>query len=161
MIAFAWMFLLAASTRVTLVDEVYQVPAGDWRWTDFELKQQPALVMARFDVESGPRLVRLALIHHEDVRRLTDGLPHTVIDETDTAGSGSLTPQYRGPGHYALVVDNRGDAPATVHLRVSLDFARVSRLSPQRQLVVVLISFAVFLGIVTWSARRLLRGIQG
>jgi hypothetical protein len=161
MIAIACMFLLAASTRVDLVDEVYQIPAGDWRWTDFQIKRQTALVMARFEVESGARAVRLALIRHEDLQRLTDGQSHTVLDETEAAASGSLTPQYRAPGHYVLVVENRGPAPATVHLRVSLDFAQVTRLSPGRQLTVVAISFAAFFGIVTWSARKLLRGIKG
>jgi len=36
----------------------------------------------------------------------------------------------------------------------------MTRLSPRRQLVVILLSFATFFGIVTWSARRLLRGIR-
>jgi hypothetical protein len=48
---------------------------------------------------------------------------------------------------------------------VVLDFGarpgpQVTRLSPQRQFTVILISFAVFFGIVTYSARRLLRGIR-
>jgi hypothetical protein len=51
-----------------------------------------------------------------------------------------------------------------VHLRITLDFSRrgptVTRLSPQRQLAVIAISFAVFFGIVTFSARRLLRNLK-
>jgi hypothetical protein len=62
------------------------------------------------------------------------------------------------------MVDNLGDSPAMVHLRVTLDFSRrgptVTQLSPQRQLAVVAISFAVFFGIVTFSARRLLRHLK-
>jgi hypothetical protein len=160
------MFLLAASTRLDhLVDEVYQIPADEWRYVDIGLKQRPALVIARFDVESGAKQVRLALMRREDLERMRAGLPHGVIDETEPSGSGQLRPQVRGPAAYVLVVDNRGEAPASVHLRVSLDFdirkgPDVTRLSPQRQLTVVAISFAVFFGIVTWSARRLLRGIR-
>jgi len=166
MIALAWMLLFAASTRVDLVDEVYQIPADEWRYVDVGIKQRPALVTARFDVEFGSRQVRLALIRHEDLERLRTGLPHGVIDETEAGANGTLGPEVRGPADYVLVVDNRGEAPASVHLRVTLDFAvrrgpQVTRLSPQRQLAVIIISFAVFFGIVTWSARRLLRGIQG
>jgi hypothetical protein len=165
MIAFAWILLMAASSTVDLVDEVYQVPADEWRYVELGLNQRPALVTARFEVESGSRQVRLALMRRGDLERLRAGLPHGVIDSTEAAALGSLTPQVRGPGDYVLVVSNQGETPASVHLRVSLDFAprrgpEVTRLSPQRQLTVILISFAVFFGIVTWSARLLLRGIQ-
>jgi hypothetical protein len=100
-----------------------------------------------------------------DLDRLREGAPQSVIDVTATAASGSLKPHVRGPGDFVIVVDNRGDAPARVHLRIHLDFAvgggsEVTQLSPRRQLAVVLISFVVFFGIVGWSARRLLRGIR-
>ena len=36
----------------------------------------------------------------------------------------------------------------------------VATLPPERRLVVILISFAVFFAIVTWSARRLLRLVR-
>jgi hypothetical protein len=53
-----------------------------------------------------------------------------------------------------------------VRLKISLDFAprpqgpEVTRLSPRRQLTVILISFAVFFAIVSYSARRLLGAIR-
>jgi hypothetical protein len=64
------------------------------------------------------------------------------------------------------VIDNRGlRAPLRVHLRVWLDFSPrsaqdVGYLSRERRLAVILISFAVFFGIVTWSARKLLHAIR-
>jgi hypothetical protein len=36
----------------------------------------------------------------------------------------------------------------------------VTTLSPRRQIEIVIISFAAFFGIVSWSARRLLKGIR-
>jgi hypothetical protein len=164
MISLAWI-LLAASTGVDLVDEVYQIPANEWRYVELGLNQRPALVSAGFQVESGSPSVRLALMRRTDLDRLREGAPQSVIDVTATAASGSLKPHVRGPGDFVIVVDNRGDAPARVHLRIHLDFAvgrgsEVTQLSPRRQLAVVLISFVVFFGIVGWSARRLLRGIR-
>jgi hypothetical protein len=165
MIAFAWIWILAATTRVDLVNEVYQIPPKEWRYVELGLNQRPARVSARYEVQTGSREVRVALMRREDLDRLREGLPHGVIDETETAATGSLSRRVRGPGDYVLVVDNRGEAASGVHLWVSLDFAvgrgpEVTRLPRERQLTVILISFAVFFGIVTWSAHRLLRNIQ-
>ena len=165
MIAFVCLLMFAASTTVDVVDEVYQIPANEWRYVELGLNQRPALVHARYEVESGSEKVRLALMRREDLERLRAGLPHGVIEETERAGSGSFPPHVRGPGDYVVVVDNPSGAAAAVHLRIWLDFGvrpgrEVTQLSPRRQLVVILLSFATFFGIVTWSARRLLRGIK-
>jgi hypothetical protein len=165
MIAVAWILMLAASTVVGVVDEVYQIPANKWQYVPLGLNQKPALVHAHYTVESGPAQVRLALMRREDLERLRAELPHGVIEETELGASGSFTPRVRGPGDYVVVVDNEADAPASVRLQIWLDFGvrpghEVTQLSPQRQLVVILLSFATFFGIVTWSARRLLRGIK-
>lgn len=165
MITFAMFLMLAASTKVDVVDEVYQIPANEWRYVELGLNQKPAVVHAVYEVQSGSQNVRLALMRREDVERLRAGLPHGLIEETAPAASGSFKPHVRGPGDYVVVVDNPTGARAAVHLRIWLDFEvppgrEVTQLSPQRQLVVILISFATFFGIVTWSARRLLRGIK-
>ena len=79
---------------------------------------------------------------------------------------GRLRYYIQDPGDYAVVLDNReSDAPATVRLRVSLDFAGPpghdpQGISPRRRVTVILVSFAVFFGIVTWSARRLLQFVK-
>ena len=67
MVVFAWILLLASSTRVQLVDEVYQIPAKEWRFVELGLNQKPAKVWATYQVESGPREVRLALMRREDL----------------------------------------------------------------------------------------------
>jgi hypothetical protein len=159
-------FLLAASTStVDLVDEVYRIPANEWRYVEVNLKQQPAVVRASFRVESGPGSVRLALLRRDDLARLREGLPHGVMDETGIGSAASLAPLVRGPGEYVVVVDNQAGVETGVRLKVSLDFSvrrgpEVTLLSRRRQLAVILISFAVFFGIVTWSAHRLLRNLR-
>ncbi len=160
MTVFAWILLLASSASVQLVDEFYQIPAKEWRYVELGLNQKPALVSASYEVEAGSREVRLALMRREDLGQLRDGVPENVLDVTGAAGRGALGPRVRGPGEYVIVVENRGRIPAKVHLRIDLDFRAVTQLSPRRQWAVVAISFAVFFGIVSWSARRLLRGIK-
>ncbi|HLK49718.1 MAG TPA: hypothetical protein VKT49_16360 [Bryobacteraceae bacterium] len=162
------MILLAASTHVELVDDVYQIPPGQWRYVEqLGLRQKPALVSADFQVRSGPPEVRLALMRREDLERLRDDRPHGVLEATEPAASGHIRHQVRAAGDYVLLIDNRQgrDQPAQVHLRVALDFAAplgpaVSSLSAARQITVIAISFAVFFAIAGFSARRLLRGIN-
>ena len=163
MIALAWMLLLAAS-RIELVDEVYQIPASEWRYVELGLNQQTAMVSARYQVTAGPPELRLALLRREDLEKLRAGAPHSVMDVTAEAARGALNYEVREPGEYVLVIDNQARAPASVHIRIWLDFARrgptVTQLSPARQLAVVAISFLVFFGIVTYSARRLLKAVR-
>jgi|tagenome__1003787_1003787.scaffolds.fasta_scaffold20705324_1 hypothetical protein len=163
MLPLACILLLAAS-RVELVDEVYQIPANEWRYVELGLNQKPAFVTATYEVISGQPSLRLALLTAADLDKLKAGAPHSVMDVTSEAARGILNHQVREPGDYVLVIDNQGRTPASVRTRIWLDFARrgpaVTQLSRRRQLAIVVISFAVFFGIVTFSARRLLKLVR-
>lgn len=155
------LFLLAAATRLQLVDEPFDIPARDWRYVEaLGLHQRVATLIAGFQVKSGGA-VRLLLMTREDVDRMSEGKPNEAIRSAGPASSARLIYAVPQPGDYVLVVDNRDNsAPARVHLSVWLDFPRVTGISPQRQLTVILLSFAFFFGVVTWSARRLWKGIN-
>jgi len=158
---------LAASTRVELVDEVYPIPADEWRYVPLELKQRPAQVEATYEVTGGAGQVRVALMRGADLDRLRQGLPHGVMALTEPGRTGALQCRVRPPGEYMLVVDNemgRGK-PASVHLRIWLDFSAggapgAAQLPSGRRRLVVVLSLAGFLAIVTWSGRKLLRGVR-
>jgi hypothetical protein len=158
------LILLLAASRVELVDEVYQIPANEWRYVDLGLKQRPAVVSAHFDTEGNDARVRLTLLRAEDLEKFRGGLPHGSIDSTSGGPRGTLSYGVQSPGDYVLVIENDAPSPAAVRLNVWLDFARhgpaVTQLSPRRQLTVVLISFAAFFAIVSFSARRLLRAAR-
>ncbi|MGD0778804.1 MAG: hypothetical protein ABSC05_39005 [Candidatus Solibacter sp.] len=167
MTALACFVLVAASTSVELVDEVYQIPPAEWKYVEVNLRQKPALVIASFEVESGADKVRLALMTRTDLAHLRDGFPHGLLAATAPGSSGALGFRVREPGDYVLVVDNRSSKarPAAVHLRIALDFASLSgpvvtRLGPRRQFTVIVLAFAFFFGVVTYSARKLLRAVK-
>jgi hypothetical protein len=165
MIAFILLLMAASPSVLDLVDEVYQIPAGEWRYVELGLKQQPATVLADFRSMAGSHQIRVALMRREDLEHLRNGLAHGVIAVTPAADNGALIHHVGVPGEYVLVVDNLGENPAAVHLKIRLDFSAmrsppVTRISPERRLTVVLVSFSVFFGIVTWSARRLLRAVR-
>jgi hypothetical protein len=162
----AWILWLAASTSVELVDDVYQIPANEWRYVEVGVRQ-PVTVSASYRVAVRGAAMRLALMRREDLERLRNEQPHGVLAATVFGLSGNLRYRARSPGDYVVLVDNRGQQArgGAVQLRVWLDFGgghapEVTQISPRRQLVVIALSFAVFFGIVTYSARRLLAAVK-
>ena len=167
MIALATLLLLAASTSVDLVDDLYQIPAAEWKYVEVNLRQRPAAIKANFDVRSGGDQVRLALMTRVDLDHLRASLPYGVLTMTPAGARGGFVFRVRERGDYVIVVDNRSTKSkrADVHLFISLDFADastpgVTQLDPRRQVTVILLSFAFFFTVVTYSARKLLRGIK-
>jgi hypothetical protein len=158
------MLLLATPAGVELLDETPTIAAGKWNYYAVNLRQQPARVDATFEVRSGDGEVKLALLTHADAQRLFEDMPHGVLSATPAGRRGSLSFRVPHPGDYDIVVDNRGGKQdVTVRVRVSLEFGAPDPVavtpSRTRQLTVVALSFAFFFGVVTYSARRILRAI--
>ncbi len=155
------LFLLASATRVQLVDEPFDIPAHDWRFdSELGLHQRAATLIADYQVKSGGE-VSLLLMTRADVELLSDGKPHATMMSVGPQQHGRLQYTVPHPGDYVLVIDNRHNAaPARVHLSLWLDFRRFTGISPQRQLTVILLSFAFFFGVVSWSARRIWRAVK-
>ena len=160
------LLLLAAATQVDLVDDIYTIRASEWRYVEVKLKQKAAGVNCEFRVLTPGGQVRAALLSHADLQRLLGSQPHGFLTATPAGGAGRFHFALHRPGTYGVVIDNRAaGTPVRVRLRVSLDFSGspaegVGTLSPGRRLAVILISFAVFFTIVTWSARKLLQAIK-
>ena len=165
MLALVCTLVLAFASAGELVNQVYTIPADEWRYVDLGVGQRPALVEAEYEVRAGSDQVRLAVMRRDDLEHLREGLAHGVVEATEPGRSGKLTCQVRPPGEYVVVVDNRDDRAAVVRLRIRLDFPPAAgslpeRLSPQRRLTVILVSFAAFFAIVTWSGRKLLPPVR-
>jgi hypothetical protein len=168
------MLLLAAPSNVELVDQTFQIPADNWRvvdLNDYDLRRQfallardkggarPALLLkAAFDVQAGPP-VQLILMDHADKEQLNRGETPGKVAETQIGPRGRL--EVYAEDDWAVVVENPpGRGESKVHLRVSIDFVEATLLPRQRQLTVLAIGFAVFFGIVTYSARRLWQTVK-
>lgn len=152
--------LLLSSRQVSLVDEVYTIPAADWRFIELLLQQQRSKVECEFRVISGGGSVRVAFIGLRELQRFRLGTRPQSLESHPFQAVGKVERQIEVPGHYALIIENSRE-PARVHVRVNVDFSpEVGYLSRQRQLAVIVISFAIFLAIVTYSARRLFKAIR-
>jgi hypothetical protein len=157
----ALLLLLAASRPVVLTDDVYQIPAGEWRWVRFDIHHQPTTVQCRFETV-GTGEVEAELVSRQDLELIREHKSHDSLAATDTARTDSFSQYIGDPGEYAVVVENPGKSPVAARLTVALSFGQAeSRYLPRdRQLAVILISSVTFFAIVTFSARALLRAIK-
>jgi hypothetical protein len=158
-------FAFASASAEELVDHVYTIPADEWRYVELGTGQRLAVVEAEYEVRAGSDQVRLAVMRREDLDHLREGLAHGVVEETAAGRAGKLACALRPPGDYVVVVDNGMGRAAVVHLRIRREFppmggAIPERISAQRRLTVILVSFAAFFAIVTWSGRKLLPPVR-
>lgn len=163
----AFLLLLALSGRVDVVNEVYRIPAGEWRYVELpELERNPAIVWAAFQVESRePAFVRLALLRREDLEKLRGGLPHGMMTASQEGRGGMMVYSVAQKGDYVVVVNNSSDRAAAVQLRIWLDFhsrgpLTPTVLSPARRLTVLLLSLGTFCGIAAYAGWRIWRGVR-
>jgi hypothetical protein len=164
MVSVPSLLLLLGSASQTLVDQVFQVPAGEWRYVSIALKQVPATAECDFHVIAGSGAVRVQLVNREGLddwkQGARDGLGSAPFQSV-----GVFRRLVSVADEYAVVLESSRQAPATVRLRVSLDFSDRSRpqaryLSSERRFAVIVISATVFLAIVIYSARRLSGAIR-
>jgi hypothetical protein len=159
---------MAMSAPSQSVDEdIYRVAGGDWQTVFVPLRQRPATVSASFAVESGSDKVRIALVTQDDFERAQNDparLPDSeLLAVTPRGKAGAFTHHVGHRDEYLVLLDNRVDQahPAVIRMRVAFEFPRVSKLSPERQFTVIAISFLAFFGVVTYSARKLLKATRG
>jgi hypothetical protein len=156
----ALLLLLVSSAPVEVADQVYRIPASEWRYLPVQLPDQPARISAEYQLISGGNTVRLTLVEEEGLELFRRNEAFEPL-ATTTGSSGLLKCLVPQAGNYALIVDNRaGGAPVELRLRVFAEYRPVSSLPRGRQLAVILISFAAFFGIVSLSARFLLRSLR-
>ena len=155
----ALLFLLAAFSRVDLVDENFEIPASDWRYVPRPLTQQPAMLDCVFQSDRPEAQVRLVLLSHADLNAWRVGRDHEEIAATPAGPSGALRISVHDEDTY-VAIENRAPKPVRVRLRVFLEQPQVRYLSRGRQLTVIVISFGVFFAIVSLSARKLLKAIR-
>jgi hypothetical protein len=154
--------LLFLASTVQLVDERVEVPAHEWRYIDFVLNQQTARVRCSFETVPRGTKIKAALVRAADLQELREG---ALLGAAVESAAGTFEAHTRETGQYAIVLDNRGSGrPVQILLRIDLDFgvpAAARYADPRRQLAAILLSFAVFFAVVTYSARRLLSGSRG
>ncbi len=149
------LILALAPGRLALIDETFEVPAGESRNVGLGLRQRAAVIDCRFEVVSGRSGVRVALREQKTSRLLAS---------TAFEREGAFRVQVPA-GDYALVLDNRLDPrqPAEVRITVTvappLPPARPRELSSGRRLVLVVASLLFFVAVGGYSLVKIRRAL--
>jgi hypothetical protein len=139
---------------------------GEYKWLPLTVKRIPTGVDCRFRVMQGGATVHMEILSAAEFRRFNRSRDYDALATAPDGHQGEIRRLMDEPGEFAVVVANDDRAPeAMVDLEVSTDLnpspesmARV--LSPQRRLAVIVVSFAIFFGLITWSGWRLLRATR-
>ena len=148
---------LSAAPLIELVNQDFEIPGREWRYV--ELTASPPGALLACDFESAGSPVRVAFIGREELDAWRNGRGRPSLAATPYAMHGRLRLEVHDPD-VDVAIDNPGPQPARVHLRVLRREPYIRYLSRQRKLAVILISFGIFFAIVTFSARKLLRGMR-
>jgi len=157
----ALLFLLFAPDTQTLTDEVFEIPAKEWRYVAVTLKQVPVKLDAGFSVLSGSGTVRVAVLNAAQLEEMKQG-NREAMRPAKFARQARFQHAVSAPDEYGIVLENGGSQAVSVRLDVSLDFSgpEPRYLSPQRRMTVIAVSATVFLAIVTYSTKKLLRAMR-
>jgi hypothetical protein len=141
----------------------FRLEPGEYRWLPFTVKRIPTAVDCKFHVTSGRATVHMEVLALQEFRRFTRGRDYEKFASSPEGADGEIRQLVDRRGEFAVLVKNDDRAQvAMVDLQVSTDvdpspdsLARV--LPPGRRLTVILISFGIFFGLVTWSGLKLWR----
>jgi hypothetical protein len=158
----ALLLLCAAALQA----EPFKLEPGEFRWVPITVTRVPTAVSCRFRVVSGKPTLHMEIMAMSEFRHFNRKRDYDTLAFTPDGSEGEIRRMVDEHGEYAVVVENaNGAPPALVDVEVSTDvdpsedsMARV--LPPGRRLAVILISFAIFFALVTWSAWRLLRATK-
>jgi hypothetical protein len=136
---------------------------GEYRWLPFTVQRIPTAVDCRFRVLEGGATVHMEIMPSAEFRRFSHGREYEPLAAAPDGRTGEIKRLVDKRGEFAVVVENESRGPAAlVDLEVSTNLnppdAQARVLSPERRLAVILISFGIFFGLVTWSGWRLWRG---
>src|SRR5579863_8356605 len=156
----AALIMLLAPGPAVLLDEVFEIPASQWRIAPVTPKNAPAALQCDFRVVSGEAHVRVVVMDTEEFRQLKSG-DRELLDSGEQAARGSLSRMVSAGEEFAVVMENtEARGPIRVALQVREQRLPVGQLSPQRRLGVIAISVTAFLAIVIFSGRKLLGVIR-
>jgi len=148
--------LLAGAAQAVL----FRLEPGEYRWIPFSVKKSPAAVDCRFRVLRGDATVHMEVMRAGEFRKYVRGKQYDTFASAADGRAGQINRLVDEPGEFAVVVENDEHAPVAMvdlEVRPALNPTPETVLPPERRLAVILISFGIFFGLVTWSGWRLWR----
>jgi hypothetical protein len=123
-------------------------------------------VICRFRVVKGAATVHAELAPRDEFRAFARRRSYEKLTATGETTNGFFSQILSEPGDYSVILINAENAPAalvsfSIETRLNPTSPGVARtLPPERRLVVILISFAIFFASAGWSGHRLIRAMK-
>jgi hypothetical protein len=138
------------------------VPHSHWRAVDVLVSQPGTVVKCSFEVPEGASKIQATLVTLSDAERFSMGRSFSPLASTGFDDEATLRYEAEAPGRYVLLLDNRieGRRPTEVRLKIELikpEFKPARTVPPEKRLEVVFASVLFVLGVVAFSARKMMR----
>jgi hypothetical protein len=152
------MMLLAIATL--LWEGTVTVPPSHWKVIDIPVNEAGSEIRCRFEVRRASN-IQAQIVTARDAERFSRGQSFSSLAATGFDREGTLHYVVDEPGKYFLLLDNPIEArrAVDVELKIELtppDHVQARTLPPERRHFIVLLSVLFFLGVVAFSARRLM-----
>jgi hypothetical protein len=143
----------------------FRLAPGDNRYIQVTVSHVPTLLDCNYRVLQGAASVHMEVMSDLNYRRFTRGRDYDPVAYTPDGAANEIRRVMDERGRFDVMLINTGSSPVMVEMEVRTDLdagvesmARV--LSPERRLTVILVSFGLFFGVVTWAGIRLLRATR-
>ncbi|HWD97620.1 MAG TPA: hypothetical protein VG345_01225, partial [Bryobacteraceae bacterium] len=143
-----------------------RLDAGEYRWFPIHVSHAPVEVTCRFRVVKGTATVHAELAPRSEFRAFIRRRSYGKLVATGETANGFFSQVLSEPGDYAVILINAENAPQalvsfSIESRLNPTSPGIARtLPPERRLVVILISFAIFFASAGWSGHRLIRAMK-
>jgi hypothetical protein len=153
------MILLALATL--LWEGTVSVPPSHWKVVDIPVNEPGVEIRCTFAVAERASNIQAQIVTARNAERFSRGQSFSALASTGFERDGTLRYVAEEPAKYFLLLDNPIEArhPTEVALKIELlkpEAVRVRTLPPGERRVIVLLSVLFFLGVVAFSARKLM-----
>ena len=153
------MVLLAIATLFW--EGAVSVPPSHWKLVDIPVDQPGVEIRCTFTVAEDSSSIHAQIVTAKNAERFSHGQSFSALASSGFEREGTLRYFADEPAKYYLLLDNPIEArrPANVALKIELnrpDRVPARTLPPRERHMIVLLSILFFLGVVAYSARKLM-----
>jgi hypothetical protein len=160
------LYLAILAVAATSSTQGVRLDAGEYRWWPVHVSHAPVEVTCRFRVVKGMSTVHAELAPRSEFRAFARRRKYEKLVATGETVNGFFSEVLANPGDYAVILINAENAPAadvsfSIEIRTNPTAPGDARtLPPERRLIVILVSFAIFFASAGWSGHRLIRAMK-
>ncbi len=153
--------MLLLALLAVLLDHTLDVPAGRWKAIDVKVAHRGTTIDCSVEAQPDSARVDALLLTRSDALRFEQGRSVRPLVQTGFQNASRIRHAIAEPGDYILMIDNRLEGRGSTKVAVKIDLWSMNgvepiTLPPRRRYLVVASSVLFFLGVVMYSAKKLM-----